>query len=119
MVDEDIDVFSGEEVEWAMAARFHPEHDLVVAHGLPAVYGDPALPQAKTTSKIGFDAVKLGVGGALALLLHLGTTRRAGIAAWLGLAAVAAAGLLVDFRVYAALYFLQAGRRGRPEGTPW
>lgn len=56
VVDEDIDVFSGEEVEWAMAARFHPEHDLVVAHGLPAVYGDPALPQAKTTSKIGFDA---------------------------------------------------------------
>ena len=39
---------------------------------------------------------QLGVGGALALLLHLGTTRRAGIAAWLGLAAVAAAGLLVD-----------------------
>ena len=56
VVDEDVDVFSSDEVEWAMATRFHPEHDLVVAHGLPAVYGDPALPHAKTTSKIGFDA---------------------------------------------------------------
>ena len=56
VVDDDVDVFSSDEVEWAMAARFHPDKDVMIAEGFPAVYGDPALPHAKTTAKIGFDA---------------------------------------------------------------
>ena len=41
IVDDDIDVYSSEEMEWAMAARFRADRDLVQASGLP---GFSAIP---------------------------------------------------------------------------
>lgn len=58
VVDEDIDIFSDEEVEWAMSTRFSADRDLVVAHGFPGVHMDPMLGPDKTGSKVGFDATE-------------------------------------------------------------
>ena len=41
IVDEDVDVFSDEEMEWAMATRFSADRDIVVATGMPGFYADP------------------------------------------------------------------------------
>jgi 2,5-furandicarboxylate decarboxylase 1 len=58
VVDEDVDIFSDEEVEWAVSTRFRADHDLVVAHGFPGVHMDPNVGPDKTCSKIGFDATE-------------------------------------------------------------
>ena len=58
VVDEDIDVFSDEEMEWAMATRFRADRDLVVESGFPGVYMDPARGDDGTMTKAGFDLTK-------------------------------------------------------------
>jgi len=55
IVDEDIDVFSDEEMEWAMAVRFRADRDLVVATDMPGFYADPAADQTGRVTKAGFD----------------------------------------------------------------
>jgi UbiD family decarboxylase len=53
--DADIDVFSDEQVDWALATRFQGDRDLVTASGLRVVPLDPSLGGARTGAKVGFD----------------------------------------------------------------
>ncbi len=43
VVDDDIDVFSDEQIDWALATRFQADRDFVVASGFRAVPLDPSL----------------------------------------------------------------------------
>src|SRR5262245_41558139 len=53
--DADIDVFSDEQVDWALATRFQGDRDLIVASGFRVVPLDPSLGGARTGAKVGFD----------------------------------------------------------------
>jgi UbiD family decarboxylase len=53
--DADIDVFSDEQADWALATRFQADRDLIVASGLRVVPLDPSLGGARTGAKVGFD----------------------------------------------------------------
>jgi 3-polyprenyl-4-hydroxybenzoate decarboxylase len=55
VVDPDIDVFSDEQMEWALATRFQGDRDLVVQSGLRAMPLDPSLAGGRTWAKAGFD----------------------------------------------------------------
>ena len=55
VVDDDIDVFSDEQIEWALATRFQPDRDLVVEGGFRCLPLDPSLEGRRTGSKAGFD----------------------------------------------------------------
>ncbi|VCU71786.1 3-octaprenyl-4-hydroxybenzoate carboxy-lyase [Pigmentiphaga humi] len=55
VVDPDIDVFSDEQMDWALATRFQADRDLVVQSGLRAMPLDPSLDGAAVTAKAGFD----------------------------------------------------------------
>jgi len=55
VVDEDVDIFSDEEMEWAMSTRFRADRDLVVAQDFPAFYADPMADQKGMVAKMGFD----------------------------------------------------------------
>jgi 3-polyprenyl-4-hydroxybenzoate decarboxylase len=55
VVDEDIDVFSDEQIEWAMASRFRADRDIVTQGGFPPHYMDPTMEEGDTMTKIGFD----------------------------------------------------------------
>jgi 2,5-furandicarboxylate decarboxylase 1 len=53
--DPDIDVYSDEETDWALATRFQADRDLVVGSGFRVVPLDPSLGGARTGAKLGFD----------------------------------------------------------------
>lgn len=53
--DADIDVFSDEETDWALATRFQADRDLMLASGMRVVPLDPSLGGARTGAKMGFD----------------------------------------------------------------
>jgi UbiD family decarboxylase len=55
VVDDDIDVFSDAQMEWALATRFQADRDLVVASGFRAIPLDPSLRGDRTGAKAGFD----------------------------------------------------------------
>lgn len=55
VVDDDIDVFSDEQIEWAMATRFRAERDIVIETGFPRQYMDPIVEEGDATTKAGFD----------------------------------------------------------------
>jgi 3-polyprenyl-4-hydroxybenzoate decarboxylase len=55
IVDPDIDIFSSEQMEWAMATRFQADKDMIFATGFRAMPLDPSLQESKTTAKLGFD----------------------------------------------------------------
>ena len=55
VLDEDVDVFSDEEVEWAMANRFRADRDLVVVPGQLAFPMDVTVGADRLTAKAGFD----------------------------------------------------------------
>jgi len=60
VVDDDIDIYDPQDVEWAIATRFQAERDLVVLGDQPSSSLDPSathVPGEKTrTSKMGLDA---------------------------------------------------------------
>jgi 3-polyprenyl-4-hydroxybenzoate decarboxylase len=58
VVDDDIDVFSDEQIDWALATRFQADRDLVVASGFRAVPLDPSLRGSRSGAKAGFDCTK-------------------------------------------------------------
>lgn len=62
VVDEDIDVFSSEMVEWALATRFQADRDLTVLPGMRTLPLDPSLPPHDgpevTTTKLALDATR-------------------------------------------------------------
>ena len=55
VVDPDIDIFSDEQVDWALATRFQAHRDMVVMSGLRTLPLDPSLDGGVTGSKAGFD----------------------------------------------------------------
>lgn len=60
IVDDDIDVFDGTEVEWAIATRVQADRDVVIVSGARSKPLDPSLPptpgRIPTTAKCGVDA---------------------------------------------------------------
>lgn len=57
--DDDIDIYSDEEREWAMATRFQADVDLLIKDQEPGSSLDPsAEPGTKMTTKCGFDCTK-------------------------------------------------------------
>jgi 2,5-furandicarboxylate decarboxylase 1 len=55
VVDPDVDVYSDEQIDWALATRFQADRDLVVEGGFRAIPLDPSLRGAATGAKAGFD----------------------------------------------------------------
>ena len=55
VVDEDIDIFSDAQMDWALATRFQSDRDFVLATGFRAVPLDPSLAGSRTGAKAGFD----------------------------------------------------------------
>jgi UbiD family decarboxylase len=55
VVDEDVDIHSEEQMDWALATRFQADRDLVVGTGYRALPLDPSLDGRRTWSKAGFD----------------------------------------------------------------
>src|SRR3954469_25872720 len=55
VVDEDIDIFSDSQMDWALATRFQPDRDLVVQTGFRRVPLAPSLLGSRTGAKAGFD----------------------------------------------------------------
>ena len=56
IVDEDIDIFDDQDVEWAEATRFQADRDLVVIEGAKGSSIDPSA--GEITAKMGLDATK-------------------------------------------------------------
>lgn len=54
VVDEDIDIFDMDQVDWCMATRFQAERDLVAVHGALGSKLDPSADNG-VSSKLGFD----------------------------------------------------------------
>lgn len=55
VVDPDIDIFSDEQVEWALATRFQADTGLVLQDRMRAMPLDPSLAGSHYTAKAGFD----------------------------------------------------------------
>src|SRR5262245_26863022 len=55
VVDPDVDIWSDEQMEWALATRFQADRDLVVQSGFRAIPLDPSLRGSATGAKAGFD----------------------------------------------------------------
>jgi UbiD family decarboxylase len=55
VVDDDVDVFSHEDVAWAMGTRFDADRDTVVAQDVRGFYEDPTADSQGHIAKIGFD----------------------------------------------------------------
>jgi UbiD family decarboxylase len=55
VVDPDIDIFSDEQMDWALATRFQADRNLVVQSGFRTLPLDPSLSGARTGAKAGFD----------------------------------------------------------------
>jgi UbiD family decarboxylase len=55
VVDEDVDIHSDEQMDWALATRFQADRDLVVGTGYRALPLDPSLDGRATWAKAGFD----------------------------------------------------------------
>jgi 2,5-furandicarboxylate decarboxylase 1 len=66
VVDPDIDVFSDQQMDWALATRFQPDRDLVVMGGMRTLPLDPSLDSSRIGAKAGFDLTwTFGSGGRL------------------------------------------------------
>jgi 2,5-furandicarboxylate decarboxylase 1 len=56
VVDPDVDIFSDEQMDWAMATRFQPDRDLIVMSGMRTLPLDPSLPpESRVGAKAGYD----------------------------------------------------------------
>jgi 2,5-furandicarboxylate decarboxylase 1 len=55
VVDPDIDIFSDEQMEWALATRFQADRDLVVQSGFRSMPLDPSVALGRSWAKAGFD----------------------------------------------------------------
>jgi 2,5-furandicarboxylate decarboxylase 1 len=65
VVDPDVDIFSDQQMDWALATRFQGARDLVVENGFRALPLDPSLGPDRLGSKVGFDLTwPFGTGGA-------------------------------------------------------
>jgi len=65
VVDPDVDIFSDQQMDWALATRFQAARDLVIAEGMRALPLDPSLGPDRLGSKAGFDLTwPFGTGNA-------------------------------------------------------
>ncbi|MDE2227926.1 MAG: UbiD family decarboxylase [Alphaproteobacteria bacterium] len=55
VVDPDIDIFSDDQMDWALATRFQADRDLVVQSGMRVTPLDPSLEGRLSGAKAGFD----------------------------------------------------------------
>ncbi|OGA13862.1 MAG: carboxylyase [Betaproteobacteria bacterium RIFCSPLOWO2_12_FULL_63_13] len=55
VVDPDIDIYSDEQVEWALATRFQADRDLVIQPGMRSMPLDPSAAGTGAWAKAGFD----------------------------------------------------------------
>ena len=55
IVDPDIDIYSDEQMDWALATRFQPHRDLITMEAMRTLPLDPSLAGARVGSKAGFD----------------------------------------------------------------
>ncbi len=56
VVDPDVDIFSDEQMDWAMATRFQPDRDLIVMSNMRTLPLDPSLaPGHRVGAKAGYD----------------------------------------------------------------
>jgi len=55
IVDEDIDVFDEEDMQWALSTRFRADRDIVVGEGFPPFYMDPTAGDLGHVAKLGLD----------------------------------------------------------------
>ncbi len=55
VVDDDINVFSDEQMDWAMSTRFQPGRDIFVESGFRSLPLDPSLDGMRTATKAGYD----------------------------------------------------------------
>jgi 3-polyprenyl-4-hydroxybenzoate decarboxylase len=64
-VDDDVDVFDPNDVEWAVATRFQPDRDLMVLQDMLGIPIDPSIYKGHLlTAKWGIDAThKQGAAG--------------------------------------------------------
>jgi UbiD family decarboxylase len=58
VVEDDVDVFSDEEMELALASRFRADRDLIVLPGVPGFYAEPTGDGDGTITKAGFDLTR-------------------------------------------------------------
>ena len=75
VVDPDIDIFSDDQMDWALATRFQADRDLVVHNGMRALPLDPSLdPGKRIGAKAGFDlTVAFGRSGMESLIPEVPT----------------------------------------------
>jgi 2,5-furandicarboxylate decarboxylase 1 len=55
IVDDDVDVTSDAQLDWALATRFQADRDLIVQKGFRVIPLDPSLEHERTGAKAGFD----------------------------------------------------------------
>jgi len=55
VVDPDIDIFSDEQMDWALATRFQPDRDIIILTGMRTLPLDPSLTGGRLGAKAGFD----------------------------------------------------------------
>ena len=53
VVDPDVDIFSDEQMDWALATRFQPDRDLIVMSGMRTLPLDPSLPPGSARRRQG------------------------------------------------------------------
>lgn len=56
VVDEDVDPYDMQQVEWAVNTRMQPDRDIVIVPNLYSPTLDPSAPAARTSAKMGIDA---------------------------------------------------------------
>jgi 2,5-furandicarboxylate decarboxylase 1 len=55
VVDPDIDITNDKQMDWALATRFQPDRDLMIASGTRTLALDPSLNGARVGGKAGYD----------------------------------------------------------------
>jgi UbiD family decarboxylase len=66
VVDPDVDIFSHEQMDWALATRFQADQDLLIAGGFRALPLDPSLGGGRIGAKAGFDlTLPFGAAGSV------------------------------------------------------
>jgi 2,5-furandicarboxylate decarboxylase 1 len=58
IVDDDIDIYSRRDVDWAVGSRFQPDRDLIVIDRVAGSPIDPSCDEVGVTAKMGLDATK-------------------------------------------------------------
>lgn len=100
--DDDIDVTSDEQVEWALSTRFQADRDLVVQSGFRVLPLDPSLDGRRTGAKAGFD-LTLPFGQREALAMTVPEPPKSGTARFQTVREALATGPMMFGEIMAAL----------------